>query len=139
MAETTRLILADDDLDDCLMFREALSEISFRATLNVFNDGDSLLRSLYANETGKPGAIFLDLNMPMKSGFECLEEIKGSDKLKSIPVFIFSTSVPDHLAATLQKKGAAGCFQKPSEYQKLKNIIQRVLQDLQSGGSFSKS
>lgn len=39
-----------------------------------------------------PDVLFLDLNMPRKTGLECLAEIKRDDRFKDLPVVIFSTS-----------------------------------------------
>jgi CheY-like chemotaxis protein len=130
MESYVQLILADDDEDDCLLFREALSELSLNVRLTIVNDGEALMRLLY-NLDRLPRAVVLDLNMPKKTGFECLDEMQSSGELKSVPVFILSTSVPDHLSCTLKKKGARDCFQKPSNYNALKDLILNVVNKLE--------
>jgi CheY-like chemotaxis protein len=127
MKDSLKLLLADDDLDDCLLFREALSELPVEAELTVVNDGEDLLRILALQPSGLPGIIFLDLNMPRKNGLECLEEIKAKEGLKKIPVVIFSTSVNEELVRTLIEKGASECIRKPSSYARLKEIILDIL------------
>ncbi|HEY2650252.1 MAG TPA: response regulator [Puia sp.] len=126
MESYLHLVLADDDEDDCLLFRQALSELSLKVNLTIVYDGDDLFHLL--NESEKlPGAVILDLNMPRKTGFECLDEMQHSEKFRTIPVFIFSTSVPEILSNELRKKGARDCFQKPSSYKELKTLILHIL------------
>jgi CheY-like chemotaxis protein len=122
-----KLILADDDLDDCFLFREALSELPVKTTLTVVNDGDALLNALALSVVELPNLIFLDLNMPRKDGMECLREIKGTEILQKIPVVIFSTFINEGLTKSLIEMGVVECVMKPSSYVELKDLILNVL------------
>ena len=117
------LLLADDDTDDCFIFNEALDELNLSAKLTTVNDGVELMQLLSANDTLLPDALFLDLNMPRKSGFECLSEIKISDKLMNLPVIIYSTSLNMEVVDLLYQKGAYYYICKPGEFDKLKKVI----------------
>ncbi len=117
------IILADDDEDDRIFFKEAMSETVSTATVNTANDGIELMNML----SGKlPDAIFLDLNMPLKNGQECLSEIKANKRYKNIPVVIYSTSSNvDQINSTF-KAGANLYISKPDSYLKLKIILKKV-------------
>ncbi len=117
------LLLADDDLDDCTFFEDALEELPISATLLTVNDGVQLMNFLSAKFDSLPDALFLDLNMPRKSGFECLSEIKLTDNLKDLPVIIFSTSLDMEVVNLLYQQGAHYYVRKPGEYNKLKKVI----------------
>jgi CheY-like chemotaxis protein len=117
------LLLADDDADDCFFFKEALEEVCISAKLVTVNDGVRLMELLYAKEIQLPDAIFLDLNMPRKSGLECLSEIKANEKLTNLPVIIFSTSLDINVVNLLYEKGACYYIRKPGEFDKLKKVI----------------
>ncbi len=97
------------------------------STLTIVNDGVQLIDFLKANTHNLPDVLFLDLNMPRKSGFECLSEIKRLDSLKHVPVIIFSTSLDMEVAHLLYNKGAHHYIRKPGEYIILKKIILKVL------------
>src|SRR5665647_2218424 len=85
------ILLADDDTDDCIFFKEALRELLLYTNLTTVQDGEQLMQ-LLTNETNElPHILFLDLNMPRKNGFECLSEIKQNKNLKDLPVVIFTT------------------------------------------------
>jgi len=121
------ILLADDDPDDCLFFKEAVTSFIPATNFSAVHDGDELMQRL-GNETGKlPDILFLDLNMPRKNGFECLTEIKRNAKLKSLPVIIFSTSSSDDSMNILFKTGADVYIRKPSNFEQLVQVIQHAL------------
>lgn len=117
------ILLADDDNDDCLLFKDALEELPLSAALTTVFDGDQLMQLLKKEDTVLPDILFLDLNMPRKNGFQCLLEIKKDEKLHNVPVIIFSTSYEPDIATQLYKNGALHYIQKPNEFSKLKHVI----------------
>ena len=124
------ILLADDDTDDCLFFREAVEELYLLTELSILNDGEQLMQYLN-NETNKlPDVLFLDLNMHRKNGFECLSEIKGNPKLEQLPVIIFSTSFEQEVVNLLYKNGAQYFIRKPPEFLQFKNIIHQTFNTL---------
>ncbi len=124
---THNLLLADDDTDDCLFFKEALEDLPLDANLSTVNDGVQLMNFLYAKLDTLPDALFLDLNMPRKSGFECLSEIKLIDGLKHLPIIIFSTSLDLDVVNLLYDKGAHYYIRKPGEFSSLKKVIWQAI------------
>ncbi len=117
------LLLADDDEDDCQFFKEALEVLPFKSTINIVNDGEELMEILSAESTILPDILFLDLNMPRKSGYECLSEIKQIDKLKTLPVVVYSTSIGNDILNLLNDVGANFYIQKPGNFSDLKTLI----------------
>jgi len=121
------ILLADDDEDDCLLFKDALEELELPVYLTVTNNGEQLMQALSDTNGLLPDIIFLDLNMPRKNGFECLTEIKQSEKLKQLPIVIFSTSFEKDMADLLYRQGAQYCIRKPNEFSRLKEVIHQAL------------
>ena len=121
------ILLADDDTDDCLFFKEAVTEFIPATNFSAVHDGEQLMQVL-GNETNKlPDILFLDLNMPRKNGFECLTEIKQHKKLRNLPVVIFSTSGSHDNMSVLFKTGADVYIRKPSNFEQLVRIIKHAL------------
>jgi CheY-like chemotaxis protein len=121
------ILLADDDTDDCLFFKQAIMELIPSSNFTAVHDGEQLMQ-LLSNETNKlPDVLFLDLNMPRKNGFECLAEIKQNKKLKALPVVVFSTSFEQEVVNRLYDNGAQYFIRKPSEFALYKNIILHTL------------
>jgi len=121
------ILLADDDTDDCIFFKKALTELVIPTNLIAVHDGEQLMHLLINETTLLPHILFLDLNMPRKNGFECLSEIKLSEKLKQLPVIVFSTSFEQDVVNRLYKNGAQYFIRKPPEFSQFKKIIQQAL------------
>lgn len=117
------ILLADDDKDDCIFFLEALEELELNTHLTTVYNGEQLMQLLNNSSSPLPDILFLDLNMPRKNGFTCLEEIKESDKLKQLPVVIYSTSFDENIADMLYQKGAHHYICKPPDFSLLKRVI----------------
>jgi len=121
------IFLADDDEDDCVLFRDALKELGQGVELIISYDGEELMKKLRERVPPEPQVIFLDLNMPRKNGLECLQEIKQTQKLRNIPVVILSTSSLEDSIVESYANGASHYITKPGTYSMLKKTIQKVL------------
>ena len=134
--KSMNILLADDDADDCFFFEKALREIPVATQLITVNDGEKLMDHLSKNQDKLPDVLFLDLNMPRKSGFECLNEITESNKLKDLHVVIFSTSYTldrnyeQSMIDVLHRMGAKDYIRKPGDFVKLKELIHQSLTKL---------
>ena len=127
MSQSISIILAEDDEDDRLFFKEALLGITIPTHLTTLNDGEHLMQHLYELDQVLPHVLFLDINMPLKSGFDCLAEIKCNEKFNTLPVIIFSTSFDKEEINKLHELGANYYMRKPSGFLRLKEIIERSL------------
>ncbi len=123
----TKLVLADDDLDDCIFFNEVLEELPLATSLLTVNDGMDLMQYLSDEKENLPDAIFLDINMPRKSGVECLIEIKKDQKLKQLPIIIISTCLDQETPKLFLNNGADYFIRKPSEFHELKHLIHQAI------------
>jgi CheY-like chemotaxis protein len=121
------VLLADDDEDDRLFFREAFEEIKIKTKVVLVNDGVELMNHLSQNGNPLPHILFLDLNMPRKNGIECLLEIRQNDHLKNIPVAIYSTSSSEEDIEETFVKGANVYIKKPDDFATLKKILEEVI------------
>jgi CheY-like chemotaxis protein len=124
---TIQILLADDDEDDRKLFKDILDEFSLPTHLTFVYNGEQLMQLLHGSAGLLPDVLFLDLNMPRKNGFDCLLEIRRSEKLKSLTVIIFSTSCDPGLVKLLYKNGAQYYIRKPNSYAQLKNDIIHAL------------
>ena len=89
--EYINIALADDDEDDRFFFTEAFEDLKIKNRVSTFKDGIELMEFLEESSL-LPDLLFLDLNMPKKSGIECLKEIKANSKFNEIIIAIYSTS-----------------------------------------------
>jgi CheY-like chemotaxis protein len=122
-----QVLLADDDEDDRLLFREAFNEIKIKTIVTTVNDGVELMSFLNKKAPVLPHILFLDLNMPRKSGMECLLEIKNTENLKDVPIAIYSTSASEEDIEETFVKGANVYIKKPNDFGTLKKVLEHVI------------
>lgn len=125
---TLNILLADDDIDDCQFFKEALEAFELPTNVIAVHDGEQLMQLITLETYQLPDVLFLDLNMPRKNGFECLSEIKNSKRLNRLPVIIFSTSYEQEVVNQLYKNGAQYFIRKPADFEQFKKIVQYTIQ-----------
>ena len=106
-------LLVDDDEDDTEIFALAASEADSSIDCVSASDGIAAL-SLLSDKTFIPDYIFLDLNMPLMSGRECLIEIKKRPHLANVPVIIYSTSASRRDMTETKELGASSFITKPA-------------------------
>lgn len=120
------ILLADDDTDDREFFTEVMNESIPEATVTAVNNGSELIRVISDNSRRLPDIIFLDLNMPCKNGQECLREIKKMQKLKNIPIVMYSTSSNKNDVENAYNEGANLYVRKPNTYAEMQKIAQKA-------------
>jgi CheY-like chemotaxis protein len=120
------ILLADDDKDDRFFFDKALKNIPVHTVLETVEDGEQVMAYLKKKKENFPDVIFLDLNMPRKNGMESITEIKSDDRLKHIPVVIYSTSLHEDIADLLYEKGAHYYVRK-ADLTELKRVLLQLL------------
>ncbi len=125
--EVLRIILADDDDDDRLFFKDAIEKVKIKTVVHMVNDGVELMDYLNDSETRLPNLIFLDLNMPRKSGMECLKEIRMNKKLDDISIAIYSTSGSEKDIEETFIMGANIYIKKPNDFEELKIILDKAI------------
>ena len=121
------LYLADDDHDDRLFLTEALFNLSFNITVVPFENGVDLMAALFDFRKVLPDLIFLDLNMPLMNGEECLEDIKAEPNFSNIPIVIYSSYSDPNKVELLNQKGAEAFIEKPDSFADLKLKLEEVI------------
>lgn len=122
-----RILLADDDDDDRVFFSEAFAELKISSQLILFEDGKHLMDHLLDPDTSLPHILFLDLNMPIKNGLDCLKEIRADERFKEISVAIYSTSSSEKDIENTFIEGANIYIKKPNDFSELKRVIKEVV------------
>ena len=124
------ILLADDSEDDRLMTREALHDTLEFNELREVEDGEELMNYLlhsgpYADPASAPvpNLILLDLNMPRKSGYEALQDIKAHPVLKRIPVVVFSTSSDEEDVVRSYDLGVNSFITKPMTFDAFAKVM----------------
>lgn len=121
------ILLADDDEDDRLIFKDAIHEVKVKTKVTMVNDGVQLMEYLQHTEDELPHIVFLDLNMPRKGGIECLKEIRNDARLKDLSIAIYSTSASEEDIEDTFIKGANIYIKKPNDFTTLVKVLGEVI------------
>ena len=129
------LLLAEDNLPDALLVREAIKMEDLPLDVHIAPDGEAAVEFVERAEKDPnapfPDVLLLDLNLPKVDGFEVLRRIRASSRVKNIPVIIVTSS--DSPADRGEAAGlGAGYFRKPvsySEFMKIGALLREFLTD----------
>ncbi len=131
-----RILLVDDDTDDRDIFCEALNDVAPAITCDyALNGKEALLylAQLLGNHESLPETFFLDINLPVINGWQCLTVLKQTEALRQIPVIMYSTSSYDRDRQMAKELGALAFLSKPSDFEELKCILTNIVSHLQDG------
>jgi CheY-like chemotaxis protein len=124
------ILLVEDNYGDERLVREALDESKRGAILNVVRDGVDALSYLRKGEGHadalRPDIIFLDMNIPKKSGLQVLAEIRGEPELTTIPVLMLTTSDSLKEKSRCIELKANEYIRKPVDLNDFLRLIQNV-------------
>lgn len=120
------ILLAEDDTDDRELFSEALSRIDVEIVIHYAENGSEAIMKLEEMAT-KPDMIFLDINMPVMNGWQCLKTLKADERYKHIPVIIYSSSSHHREKQIASEMGALLFFTKPNDFYHFKEKLELIV------------
>ena len=127
--KSLRILLVEDSPSDVRLIREALKEAAVPVQITVARDGveaTDLLQQVASGLANRPDLVLLDLNLPRKNGREVLAEVKGSAKLKQIPVLIMTSSKSDEDIAQAYELNANCYITKPADLAEYINVVRAI-------------
>lgn len=122
------IFLADDDIDDQDMLKEALLGLNAGLKFKTAGNGRQAVEFLTGLDAASvPSLIILDYKMPMLSAVDILEQIKTDERYKNVPRVVWSTSKqPEHINKCLSA-GACDYFVKPPNAAALGELARLLL------------
>lgn len=123
------ILLVEDNDDDALLMQRALRETGLLNPVQVVEDGEQATdylvgRGKFADRAcyPLPAVVFLDLKLPLKSGFEVLDWIRQTDELRKLPVIVLTSSCEPLDLRTAYQKGATSYIVKPPSRVELREL-----------------
>ena len=118
-----QILLVEDNEGDILLTLEAFKEIKVKNSIAVVKDGVEAIEFLKKNgqyaDSVVPHLILLDINMPKKTGFEALKEMRAEPGIGVIPVVILTASNDENDVRLSYRLGANAFMTKPLNFQDL--------------------
>jgi CheY-like chemotaxis protein len=128
MTKPQQIMIIDDDADDRNFFQEAINNISPVIETHICDSGIQALAMFQENKIAAPDYIFLDFNMPLMNGRECLVELKKILQHKITNIIILSTSDMKEDMEDAMRLGAMLFLTKPNTFQELCSMLKGVLE-----------
>ena len=121
------ILLIEDNPGDAELVRIALEQAKLYNQLLVVGDGEKaialLRRQAPYEDIQRPELILLDLNLPIKNGFEVLSEIKSDKELMRIPVVVLTSSQAEEDILKSYNLHANCFITKPLDLNQFLNVI----------------
>lgn len=128
----TRILWAEDGLDDQYLIKHALGQLADKATVQFVEDGVQALEQLRG---ALPDLLVLDINMPVLDGLETLRRVRQDERTKALPVVVFSTGREEQAVAASRQLGALEYLQKPFHYADFTTAVGRILELARKGSA----
>src|SRR5689334_5214682 len=106
-----KILLVEDDIDDIQFFTEAIQKLEIKSDVTVARSCDQLFSHL--TKENNFDMIFLDINIPLLDGHQCLKKIKSSDQFKDLPIIMFTGSSTESDIQNAYENGAHYHVVKP--------------------------
>jgi CheY-like chemotaxis protein len=121
------IIIAEDDEDDADVISEIFNKNPDFDKVSLVSNGEELLNYLKNTANEIPDVILTDINMPIIDGIEALQEILNTETLKSIPCFIYSTSINPSYKEKCDSLGVKGYLIKPYSIEGFEEIPKQII------------
>jgi len=112
------ILIVEDDINFAKSLLAFTRNKGYKGVVAVRGDYALNFTLLY-----KPVGVLLDIELPVKSGWEVLEELKNHSETKHIPVHIMSSH---KLKQESLLKGAVDFLDKPVAFEKIPDVFLRI-------------
>ena len=132
MSALGRILLVEDDPNDVELTLTALEDYHLANEVVIARDGAEALdylyrRGAYADRAnGSPAVLLLDLKLPRVDGLEVLQQIKGDEKLRVIPVVVLTSSREERDMVASYRLGVNAYVVKPVDFHEFVNAIKEL-------------
>ncbi len=113
--EAPYLLYVEDDPQDVILTRRALTRANLTNPIKVVTDGEEALKWLLG-DSPLPLFVLLDLRLPKVDGIDVLRQIRANEKTKLLPVVVFTVSEDDRDRVESYKLGVNAYVHKPLDF-----------------------
>ena len=124
--DSVKIFYADDDADDRFLFETALEKVKSNVNIKSFDSGSSLELAL-SSEDYDCDLVFLDLNMPGKSGLDTLQSLQPAIKTRRLKVVVLTTSSDPYVVKMSYDLNAVLFVQKPNDFRQLEVTLKTII------------
>jgi CheY-like chemotaxis protein len=129
--QAVTILLVEDDPGHARLIAKNLQRAKISNEIITLTDGQQALDYLFGtdangNHTPMPLLVLLDLNLPVMSGYQVLEQMKSHERTRYIPVIILTTTDDPQEIRRCYELGCNVYVVKPVEYTQFAEAIQKL-------------
>ena len=130
--EEMTILLVEDDPGHARLIEKNLRRSKISNKIVILNDGQKAVDYLFGgghyetSDRSESLLMLLDLNLPVLDGYQVLVRMKGDERTKRIPVIILTTTDDSEEAAKCYELGCNIYINKPVDYEKFSESIQKL-------------
>lgn len=119
-----KVLLIDDDVEDCYLFSLLIKEIDPQLQLTTCHQCEDALGQL---ETAVPDLVFLDIHFPRMNGYDCIKLIRDHKAFKHLPLIMYSSAMRTNQVSCAYGLGANLFLVKPDDPKEMKESLKKIL------------
>ncbi len=120
---TSDILLIEDVSSDAKLISIALNSTFHDLNLRISRNGESGINELYKK---RPDLLFLDLNIPKKSGIEVIKDVRSSIVLRTLPIIVITNSTYQYDVDSAYGAGCNAYIRKPVGFDKLIELMKII-------------
>jgi DNA-binding response OmpR family regulator len=128
--EPIQVLMVEDNMGDVALVQQIFKSSKWSVQMSLAIDGQEAIDCLrgegFFTAPYRPDIIFLDLNMPKKSGWEVLSEIRADSGYNEVPIIVLTNSSSEEDMLEVYAEGADFYLVKPRGLGELYSAIRHV-------------
>jgi two-component system response regulator len=122
------IVLIEDNEDDIVLTRRALTRNNIRNPLVIARDGAEALELLLGTngDAVKPAVVLLDLHLPKVDGLSVLKRLREDPRTKLTPVVVLTSSKEEQDVIAGYKLHANSYIRKPVDFERFTEAVRQI-------------
>lgn len=125
--EFLNVIVADNDENNLIFFKNILKELKVSIKVQCFSNGNSLMEYLNNDDAVVPEIVFMRYTLPGKDSMICLDEMGLNLKFSNMVKAVYSDPIPEIEIEDIFVRGANIYMRKPESFETLKKVLTDVI------------
>lgn len=125
-----RVLLVEDNENDAVLIREAMTEAGVDVQLDRVASGADCLRFLRKegefSGAETPDLVLLDLKLPDLDGGEVMKQLTADERISHLPVIVLSTSDDETDVLALYRLRCSSYITKPDDFDQYVSTLQNI-------------
>ena len=133
-----KILMAEDDQLNGQLFKDLIQNTGNNVTVDWVINGEEVMEKVASKHYN---IILMDIEMPLKNGFETSSEIRKSEnkKINNIPIIAMTAHLVEDVLERCYQNGIDDCISKPFQIEMLYKKISETIKNIDLGKSISSN